>query len=136
MLRMILGLILTLLLATATAAEQASPAVPVYTPPPTPGQLVDLGGRRLHLLCAGVAEGPAVIFEAGLSQYSAYSTYTKAQDAIAPFARWAGPVVMGILATGRSSWSAAGAPAGHRATSTFAGVRRRKRCPPCPPTAC
>jgi pimeloyl-ACP methyl ester carboxylesterase len=30
-----------------------------------PGQLVDIGGRRLHLLCRGPASGPSVIIEAG-----------------------------------------------------------------------
>ena len=32
---------------------------------PPPGRLVDIGGRRLHLLCAGRAPGAAVIIEAG-----------------------------------------------------------------------
>lgn len=30
-----------------------------------PGQLVDIGGRRLHLLCAGPTPGPTVVIEAG-----------------------------------------------------------------------
>jgi len=30
-----------------------------------PGQLIDIGGRRLHLLCAGSAPGPTVVIEAG-----------------------------------------------------------------------
>jgi pimeloyl-ACP methyl ester carboxylesterase len=30
-----------------------------------PGRLVDIGGRRLHLLCAGQAAGPTVVIEAG-----------------------------------------------------------------------
>jgi pimeloyl-ACP methyl ester carboxylesterase len=30
-----------------------------------PGQLIDIGGRRLHLLCAGSVPGPTVVIEAG-----------------------------------------------------------------------
>lgn len=58
-----------------------------FVRPPAPGRLVDIGGRRLHIQCVGGGAGPAVIFEAGLSQYTAQSTYGKAQDLIAPFAR-------------------------------------------------
>jgi pimeloyl-ACP methyl ester carboxylesterase len=32
---------------------------------PPPGRLVDIGGRKLHLLCSGSAVGPSVIIEAG-----------------------------------------------------------------------
>src|SRR5436853_557647 len=39
---------------------------------PPPGQLVDIGGRRLHLICIGKGE-PAVIFEAGAFQTSVSS---------------------------------------------------------------
>ncbi|MCX7512310.1 alpha/beta fold hydrolase [Frateuria sp. STR12] len=67
-------------------AAPASPAV-VYAKPAPPGRLVDIGGRRLHIQCKGTPEGPVVIFEGGLSQYTAYSTYGKAQDLIAPFAQ-------------------------------------------------
>ncbi len=69
----------------------ATPAAPVaaapFVKPPSPGELVDIGGRRLHISCKGDANGPTVLFEAGLSQYTATSTYGKAQDLIAPFAR-------------------------------------------------
>jgi len=30
-----------------------------------PGQLIDIGGRRLHLLCAGPTPGPTVVIDAG-----------------------------------------------------------------------
>lgn len=30
-----------------------------------PGRLVDVGGRRLHILCAGTSAGPTVVIEAG-----------------------------------------------------------------------
>ena len=32
---------------------------------PPPGQLIDIGGRRLHLLCAGKLSGRTVVIEAG-----------------------------------------------------------------------
>jgi pimeloyl-ACP methyl ester carboxylesterase len=32
---------------------------------PPPGRLIDVGGRRLHLVCAGNAAGPTVVIEAG-----------------------------------------------------------------------
>lgn len=79
-------------LATA-AAQSTAPSSPVTSPggfvrPAPPGRLVDVGGgRRLHILCKGDAAGPAVVFEAGLSQFTANTTYAAAQDAIAPFAR-------------------------------------------------
>ena len=78
--------------ATATAQSPAStaaraPADAPYVEPAPPGRLVDIGGRRLHMQCKGTPTGPVVIFEAGLSQYPAHSTYGKAQDLIAPFAQ-------------------------------------------------
>lgn len=74
--------------AAPTPAEQAAPAdtaVP-YVKPAPPGELVDIGGRRLHLSCKGDATGPTVLFEAGLSQYTASSGYGKAQELVATFA--------------------------------------------------
>ncbi len=53
------------LLALAGAAyQQLSEAADLkrYKPP---GSLIDIGGRRLHLLCAGPAAGPTVVIEAG-----------------------------------------------------------------------
>jgi len=73
--------------AGTSPADQPATSAPAFVPPPAPGQLVDIGGRRLHLDCKGDAAGPTVIFEAGLSQYTARSSFAKAQDAIAPFAR-------------------------------------------------
>lgn len=69
-----------------TDARSADPAQAVYVRPAPPGRLVDIGGRRLHVECKGDRTGPAVIFEAGLSQYTAHATYGRAQDLIAPFA--------------------------------------------------
>ncbi|HWW11452.1 MAG TPA: alpha/beta hydrolase, partial [Brevundimonas sp.] len=59
-----------------------------YVRPAAPGRLVAIAdGRRLHILCEGEGDGLAVIFEAGLSQYTANTTLRAAQDAIASFAR-------------------------------------------------
>ncbi len=79
--------------APAGAAAQAASAQPAATPstyvrPEAPGRLIAVdGARRLHILCKGDSDGPAVIFEAGLSQFTANTTLSLAQDAIAPFAR-------------------------------------------------
>ncbi|HYE42740.1 MAG TPA: alpha/beta hydrolase [Caulobacteraceae bacterium] len=80
----------TLVLMTEVRAQTTAPAAADggYVRPAPPGRLVDVGGgRRLHIHCKGSGDGPAVIFEAGLSQYTANTTYGRAQDAIAPFAR-------------------------------------------------
>lgn len=78
--------------AQAQAGDRSSQPQPSTAPagfvrPQAPGRLIDVGGRRLHILCKGAAAGPTVIIEAGLSQYTANTTYSLAQDAIAPFAR-------------------------------------------------
>lgn len=86
--RLHLAVLTALALASASSVAAQTPAAPTpFVKPSPPGQLVDIGGRRLHILCKGSGDGPTVIFEAGLSQYTAWSTYTKAQDAIAPFTR-------------------------------------------------
>lgn len=71
--------------ASSSPSQPSTPAA--FVRPQAPGRLIDIGGRRLHILCKGVTAGPTVIIEAGLSQYTANSTYGMAQDAIAPFAR-------------------------------------------------
>jgi pimeloyl-ACP methyl ester carboxylesterase len=69
------------------SASQPSTGPAAFVKPEAPGRLIDVGGRRLHILCKGVAAGPTVIFEAGLSQFTANSSFSVAQDAISPFAR-------------------------------------------------
>lgn len=77
-----------LVLLAVPATAQTHPSSGSFTRPDAPGRLLDVGGGRLlHILCKGDADGPTVIFEAGLSQYTANSTYGASQDAIAPFAR-------------------------------------------------
>src|SRR5688572_5833188 len=48
--------------ATGLAAQQPDLA-------PAPGKLVDVGGRRLHLLCSGHG-APTVVLEAGASSFA------------------------------------------------------------------
>ncbi len=80
------GLLAVLTAAPATAQSLAGPAG--YVRPAAPGRMVTVAeGRRLHILCEGEGAGPTVIFEAGLSQYTANTTMAAAQDAIAGFAR-------------------------------------------------
>jgi len=52
---------------------------------PAPGQMIDIGGRKLHLLCQGKGNGPAVIIEGGALASSL--SYFTAQDQIQPAAR-------------------------------------------------
>lgn len=51
---------------------------------PAPGQLVDVGGYRLHLYCLGEGS-PTVVLEAGLNDFSVQ--WTQVQTEIAKFAR-------------------------------------------------
>jgi pimeloyl-ACP methyl ester carboxylesterase len=71
----------------ASATPSASPAPSTYVRPAPPGELVDIGGRRLHVECSGPATGPTVIIEAGMSQFVAHGTYGEARQRIAAFAR-------------------------------------------------
>ena len=111
----------------APSAPSQPPTVPAaFVKPEAPGRLIDVGGRRLHILCKGAAAGPTVIFEAGLSQYTANTTYGTAQDAIAPFARvctydraglgWSDPAPQG--------WTQAGMAADLHALLAAAGEPR------------
>lgn len=77
------------LLAVAPAhAGQPAASPPAYVRPEAPGRMVAVGeGRRLHILCKGNAPGPTIVFEAGLSQFTANMTFGVAQAAIARFAR-------------------------------------------------
>jgi pimeloyl-ACP methyl ester carboxylesterase len=47
----------------------ATPVLAQTDLPPAPGRLVDIGGRRMHLLCSG-AGLPTVILEAGASSFA------------------------------------------------------------------
>lgn len=52
---------------------------------PPPGQMIDVGGRRLHLLCKGSADGPTVVIEQGAGSPSIL--WWPVQDKVAAFAR-------------------------------------------------
>ncbi len=52
---------------------------------PPPGRLVDVGGRRLHILCKGTADGPTVVIEQGAGSPSIF--WWPIQDAVGRFAR-------------------------------------------------
>ncbi len=69
------------------AQPESAPAIaenPGLLPYGEPGQLVDIGGRRINLHCTG-AGGPTVVLMAGLSSWSA--VWYKTQPAIAQLAR-------------------------------------------------
>ena len=51
---------------------------------PAPGQLVDVGGRRLHILARGSAPGPTVVIEQGVGSPSLM--WWPVQEAVAKFA--------------------------------------------------
>ena len=51
--------------------------------PPPPGQLIDVGGHRLHIHCAGT--GPVVVFESALGASSL--TWRDVQALVSGFAR-------------------------------------------------
>jgi pimeloyl-ACP methyl ester carboxylesterase len=64
----------------AAAASQAQQA----ELPPAPGRLVDVGGRRLHVICSG-SGSPTVILEAGASSFAI--DWTLVQRSLARTAR-------------------------------------------------
>jgi len=51
---------------------------------PAPGRMVDVGGRRLHILCKGPEQGKTFIIEGGA--FASSYMYWKAQDEIAKLA--------------------------------------------------
>ena len=77
-----------LLLLSGSTAARAQDATTSPPPPfPPPGRLVDVGGWRLHLNCAGEARtsGPTVILEAGAGDFSV--DWSLVQPGVARFAR-------------------------------------------------
>lgn len=69
-----------LALTLGSSAQQNRPAGP------PPGRLIDIGGRSLHIHCAGPDTGGAtVILEAGAGDYS--NRWTAVQDRLAPRVR-------------------------------------------------
>ena len=72
------------LVATTARYEQAARRRFARAYPPV-GELVDIGGRRIHLDCRG-SGSPTVVFESGLDVYGSQS-WTKVHDAIASTTR-------------------------------------------------
>lgn len=52
---------------------------------PAPGRMVEIDGRRMHVLCKGDAPGPTVVLEMGAAEPSPF--WWAIQDAVAGFAR-------------------------------------------------
>jgi len=75
---------------------------------PPPGQLIDIGGRHLHLLCIGKGE-PTVIFEPGALQTSVSSELTRvevsSQTRVCSYDRmgsgWSDPAPPGSVSAGQ-----------------------------------
>jgi pimeloyl-ACP methyl ester carboxylesterase len=67
----------------AFPASAADDAIDIYRVKP-PGKMVDIGGRRLHLLASGKG-GPAVVLEAGAGAFS--FDWSLVQPAVARFTR-------------------------------------------------
>jgi pimeloyl-ACP methyl ester carboxylesterase len=82
--RIIVITALVLVVISLPVQGQSSSASPPFPPP---GQLIDLGGWRLHLNCSGQAKAsqPAVILEAGAGDFSV--DWSLVQPAVARFAR-------------------------------------------------
>jgi pimeloyl-ACP methyl ester carboxylesterase len=81
---LILFVAATILLAAATALDQSLSELRDRRAHPMPGQLVDVGGHKLHIDCTGQGS-PAVILESGLGD--SYLSWRKVQPQIAHFTR-------------------------------------------------
>jgi hypothetical protein len=78
--------------------ESAAEAADVRAYPP-PGQLVDVGGYRLHINCTGTGS-PTVVIDAGWGDWSA-SWSSWVQPEVAKTARaWAYRITLGITRRG------------------------------------
>ncbi len=76
--RVLLGLVITLVALAATGASYQAVATAIDQGTyPAPGQLVDVGGYRLHINCMGQGS-PTVILESGLANMSRVSAPTTA----------------------------------------------------------
>ncbi len=83
--RLMLGLLsLILVLATLVYALGASARAKLMRENPPPGQLVDVGGYRMHLYCTGEGDS-TVILDAGLNDF--FVSWAKVQPEIAKAAR-------------------------------------------------
>ncbi|HVI09854.1 MAG TPA: alpha/beta hydrolase, partial [Candidatus Binatia bacterium] len=84
--RMVIAcLLLGLFLGAAGAAYQWIESARDRRAAPMPGQLVDVGGYRMHIVCLG-SGSPTVVFDSGLGD-SFVPWYQKVQPRVAQFAR-------------------------------------------------
>jgi pimeloyl-ACP methyl ester carboxylesterase len=60
----VFALLIAALVGAGTVYQYLSEAADLRRYPP-PGSLVDVGGRKLHIQCAGTSAGPTVVIEAG-----------------------------------------------------------------------
>jgi len=81
---LVVGIVLLGLVGAGAAYEQLSERRDRKRFPP-PGRLINIGGRRLHLLCQGEAPGPTVVIEQGAGSPSV--VWWSLQGCIAEFAR-------------------------------------------------
>jgi pimeloyl-ACP methyl ester carboxylesterase len=86
-LRVPVALIYTLWMILSQLVMQRAETEPAKPPLPPPGRLIDVGGWRLHLNCAGEGKPgqPTVILEAGLGDFSV--EWSLVQLEVAKFAR-------------------------------------------------
>ncbi len=82
--RIILGIIIVVvsclaLFAVATYFAGQSARAEMLAQNPAPGELVDIGGRKIHLNCKGEGS-PTVVFEAGMNEFSVQ--WATIQDAL------------------------------------------------------
>ncbi len=83
--RIVLGLLVLILILVGlllVAGARAKAKLAAANPPP--GELVDVGGYRMHIYCTGVGS-PTVILEAGLNDF--YVSWAQTQPAIAQATR-------------------------------------------------
>jgi pimeloyl-ACP methyl ester carboxylesterase len=118
-----LGLLVSALVAAAAAQQSDLPA--------PPGKLVDVGGRRLHLLCSGQGS-PAVVLEAGASSFAI--DWTLVQRTIEKSHRvcsydragygWSEPVPTGVSTTAARDLRALLTAAGEKPPYVLVGASR------------
>lgn len=84
--RILLGLLaLVVTLALGVLAAGAIARANLHARFPPTGQLVDVGGYRLHIACQGSSAGPTVILDAGIGETSL--TWALVQPEVARFAK-------------------------------------------------